>query len=177
MALVVSLAGCTTATQPVDVSAGPTGVVSSGSPTDDVPNDLPTGIITENGTTVEPAPPDNFNPSDYPSEDGIPLPTVEPQPTISFCQVYTEYRALNGPYSIAEAGEKLPAFTDTDRDQYAKLQASAPDEIKSLVDRLVSYGQEMHSGNFNHAVDYENLLSGPGGLIPFVVALCGQDAE
>jgi uncharacterized protein CbrC (UPF0167 family) len=103
------------------------------------------------------------------------LPTVEPNVSSTFCQAYTEYLNAGGPYTLQEAGSDLPPFTKADLDAYAKLQATAPADIKSQVDKMAAYGAQMNKGDFTNGIEYENLLSGPGGLILYALVYCQLD--
>lgn len=103
------------------------------------------------------------------------IPSVAPNPVSDFCSVYSAYLDAGGPYSLQEAGDQLPAFTQADIDAFTKLAASAPADIKDQVATMLVYGQQMQAGDFTHGIDYENLLDGPDGLALYVIPYCQID--
>lgn len=104
------------------------------------------------------------------------LPDVQPDPVSDFCSVYTDYLDAGGPYSLQEAGDQLPPFTQSDLDAYAQLQTVAPADVKDMITTMLAYGQEMNKGDFSHGIDYENLLNGPGGLALYAISYCQIDS-
>jgi len=174
LCLAMSLSGCTSSSQSNPSSALSGNVASStGTSGDELPGN---SIEDDNQDNESPDTPE-YDPADYPPEDGMALPDVDPEPESTFCQEYITYANAGGPYTLQEAGDQLPSFTQTDLDEYARLQSAAPADIKPTLDTMLRYGQEMNKGDFSHGVDYENLLNGPNGLVLYAISYCQLDME
>ncbi|MCL2481873.1 MAG: hypothetical protein FWF43_00350 [Propionibacteriaceae bacterium] len=146
------------------------------SATDQTATDQTSSDQTETDqTATQPAAPDSDNTTDQDPDGDLVIPDVQPNVDSDFCHTYMAYLDTGGPYSLQEAGDQLPPFTQSDLDSYTQLAATAPDDIKAQVATMLTYGQEMSKGDFTHGIDYENLLDGPGGLTLYAIAYCQID--
>jgi hypothetical protein len=179
-----AVAGCTadpgpsdpTATGPAPTTAAPTpGTPTSGSGT---PTQSAAVSPGDDTTTATDNPVDPVDPATDPNADPgeMEMPNVQPAPAgDEFCQVYIDYVNAGGPYSIQESGDQLPPFTQADLDALVTLQSLAPAEVRAQLDLMVQYGREMFQGDFTHGIEYDNLVSGPGGITLWAIPYCNMD--
>lgn len=157
----------------------------SGTPSASSTTGVPTGISDPTGEESEPGgdtpvvdPADPQGGGDWPDDGGMTLPDVAPAPAgDTFCSAYMKYLNAGGPYTIMDSGDNLPVFTQADMDAYLALQASAPADIKAQIDTVVGYAKQLLVGDFTNAIEYENLMTGPKGLVLYAIVYCQVDTS